>query len=38
MAVKEVVLELVERLLKIENELKLLQEDKKTWKLVHTFT
>ena len=29
MAVKEVVLELVERLLKIENELKLLQEDKK---------
>ena len=29
MAVKEVVLELVERFLKIENELKLLQEDKK---------
>ena len=28
-AVKEVVLELVERLLKIENELKLLQEDRK---------
>ena len=29
MAVKEVVLELVERLLTIENELKLLQEDRK---------
>lgn len=29
MAVKEVVLELVERFLSIENELKLLQEDKK---------
>ena len=29
MAVKEVVLELVERLLKVENELKLLQEDRK---------
>ena len=29
MATKEVVLELVERLLKIENELKLLQEDRK---------
>tara|TARA_A100000164_G_C21316619_1_gene500164 strand:- start:278 stop:526 length:249 start_codon:yes stop_codon:yes gene_type:complete len=29
MAIKEVVLELVERLLKIENELKLLQEDRK---------
>ena len=29
MAVKEVILELVERLLKVENELKLLQEDRK---------